>query len=110
MVNTINRLYFSVLVEMEFKVADFKDDFLPGWRLATFADVENNMDQVKSELCGMTFHTCALLDGTVGGPGYGYQLTNKIDNRHDYKLLVNGKYLTVPREHLINVDNYFLSF
>ena len=76
---------------MEFKVADYHDPYTPGWRLATVEDVDASLDVVKSELCGMTFNICSLADGTVGGPGHGYQITKQTDSIHDHKLLIFGK-------------------
>lgn len=75
---------------MEFKVADVKDEIVSGWRIASTKDVEDSLEKVKLELCGMTFNICSLIDGTISGPGYGYQMTYQPDSTLDQKLLIIG--------------------
>ena len=39
-----------------------------------------------------TWHICSLVDGTINGPGYGYEIKNKPDDELGHKLLINCKY------------------
>ena len=78
---------------MEFKLVDSHDQIGPGWRLASTSDVEYHQEAARAELCGMTFNTCSLEDGTVGGPGLGYQITNTTDVTLDHKLLIAGAFV-----------------
>jgi len=59
-----------------------------GWRMARVADVSEHTELARAELCGMTFNTCTLEDGTLGGPGLGYPVTHTADNTLDHKLLI----------------------
>ena len=76
---------------MEFKLVDSHEDIGPGWRLACTRDVEENLETARAELCGMTFNICSLHDGTLGGPGLGYPMTNTADSTLDHKLLIAGR-------------------
>merc|ERR1711936_799655 len=73
---------------MEFKLADLRDDVESGWRMARVADVSEHTDLARAELWGMTFNTCTLEDGTLGGPGLGYPVTHTPDYTLDFKILI----------------------
>ena len=58
--------------------------------MASVHEVEANMGQVQEALSGLDWHICALVDGTVAGPGYGHKIKHEV-KKLGHKLLINCK-------------------
>jgi len=72
----------------EFKVVEYHDDAeWDGWRMAAVYEVEQNMGCVQECLADYEWHICALVDGTVSGPGYSFEITHDVKEL-GHKLLI----------------------
>ncbi|GLJ20062.1 hypothetical protein SUGI_0363870 [Cryptomeria japonica] len=66
-------------------------DDLSYWRLASVAEVRDNMDRIKKERILDSWDIARLLDGWVDGPGYRYTIENEYKPNMGHMLLVRTK-------------------
>ena len=61
----------------QIQIVEYKTDIMYNWRIASVYDVESNMDKIQELLADKEWHICSLADGTVKGPGYGYEISRE---------------------------------
>lgn len=72
----------------QFQVLEYHCSGDPGWRMPTVREIEADMDKVQEALCDKEWHICALIDGTVSGPGYGHEIGYQAKEM-GHKIVVN---------------------
>ena len=77
-----------------FRIAEYAEETQGHWRMARIGDVKANEEKVHEVLADREWHICALVDGSVSGPGYGYEIGEEVKEL-GHKLLVNCKYIFV---------------
>ncbi|KAH9289768.1 hypothetical protein KI387_033885 [Taxus chinensis] len=90
---------------MSFEVVE-RSYFTPnGWRLATFEEAKNGVEEIKEKGLLKKWDRVRLLDGWILGSGYDFRMGNDFKGCLGYMLLVQAQTTPDP-----NVLKIFLAF